>query len=886
MINSTDDDTNGVINSTSNGNNVPHREFTSKNPPVGFRMETDGVSEVEADIIDLTPTQAHVPDSALSPILAPSPTPSPLPTPAPFSVVNINTSPVSIPVASPMATPVEINTLAPIPETAVPVQAQEVVPVPLGAPVIEPIVEIPHVSTLEKVEPFQYVEQIRPVVNAVMPKYVPEPSPVSTPMSEPSVANVFSAANPPAGFPAESQVSAKNPTFGNLGVNSFSNDGFTNHPIASASTSTPVKSGGGLKQILILLLILIIILLGGATAYAYIKKMGPFAPSTYTEANFSSSMLAKIGQINTATYTSSGAVNVVARDKDATIFNLVVSNDKELKLKYFYDGTRLKDALGIISGLNSGVGYYSNYGAPTATKKLYKSYTTTLVAAFTSKNITYSLFDPETSAAYAYKVTEDGKNFELVVDFATDDAIKTIKGSGYSATSTKIEGKKVTFTKDSYFSSYSFSGEPPKPFLTQMSGMLSMIPPQASAKIAVSASSDLSAGAMADWSFNLDATGDFGDMTYKINADALKKGDNYYFKINNMPSFFLFDALAKVKGKWVVVPSKASSTESATASSTGDNVSSPFSFIQTSIPEQEAKYKENRDKFVKFIKKVVAIADEEKIILFRNAPKTENLDGRNLVKYDLSLRKEKIISFYTRVQSEITTNPDFAEYAAGIDQGYLDYLKSDEFSQVFDYFDKNNSFAIWTDGQGFPVVVQNTMRVVPPDDATQLKDKQINVTFKLDISNINKPITIETPVGATPIDKLSDSVSSSLTGARSKGQDAAIQSSLSNMRAQAELIYDNSTSSKNSYGKNPFGFGVCKQTAGTLFGDKVMFSLINQATNNDPSKATCVSMGMLGKVDAWALSAPMASDNTFSWCVDNTGASKKILGAVSTTKCK
>ena len=155
MINSTDDDTNGVINSTSNGNNVPHREFTSKNPPVGFRMETDGVSEVEADIIDLTPTQAHVPDSALSPILAPSPTPSPLPTPAPFSVVNINTSPVSIPVASPMATPVEINTLAPIPETAVPVQAQEVVPVPLGAPVIEPIVEIPHVSTLERVEPFQ-----------------------------------------------------------------------------------------------------------------------------------------------------------------------------------------------------------------------------------------------------------------------------------------------------------------------------------------------------------------------------------------------------------------------------------------------------------------------------------------------------------------------------------------------------------------------------------------------------------------------------------------------------------------------------------------------------------------------------------------------------------
>jgi len=48
-------------------------------------------------------------------------------------------------------------------------------------------------------------------------------------------------------------------------------------------------------------------------------------------------------------------------------------------------------------------------------------------------------------------------------------------------------------------------------------------------------------------------------MTYTINADALRKDDAYYFKINNMPVVFLFEKLASIKGKWVMVPAKAPS---------------------------------------------------------------------------------------------------------------------------------------------------------------------------------------------------------------------------------------------------------------------------------------------------------------------------------------
>lgn len=80
-----------------------------------------------------------------------------------------------------------------------------------------------------------------------------------------------------------------------------------------------------------------------------------------------------------------------------------------------------------------------------------------------------------------------------------------------------------------------------------------MIPPDMKAKIAVGASVESKSQVMADWSFNIDAEGDLGDMTYKVNVDALRKDDTYYFKINNIPSIFLFGQLASAKGKWLML---------------------------------------------------------------------------------------------------------------------------------------------------------------------------------------------------------------------------------------------------------------------------------------------------------------------------------------------
>lgn len=635
--------------------------------------------------------------------------------------------------------------------------------------------------------------------------------------------------------------------------------------------------------------------------------------------------------MNSATYTFSGAVNVVPRDTDATPFDIKVSNEKELKQAYYYDKQKLEKAQRLISFLNSSANYYrpndrsgslyssnSNSSSNSSNSKTKpKPYVSSLDQITLPENS-----DPEILKSFEYQSIDNGNNFNLTVTFATDDAVKAVTGFGYSATSTKIEGKKVTFTKDSYVSGY-LSDEPPKPFLVTMSNSLGMLPPEMKASTAVGVTSDLQTGKLANWKINLNAQGDFGDMTYKINVDALKKDENYYFKINNIPGFFLFNQMASMKGKWIMVPAKvaiatSSSTSTSSATSTSSSTTqitssgavadysySPLSSIQSGIAGGEEKYKENRDKVTKLIKKVVAIADDEQIFIFKNKPVTEKVGDRNLVKYVLGLRKDKVLSFYTKIQDEINSNPDFADYkGAFVDQGYINYLKSDEFNQTFDYVDKNNTITLWVDEAGFPAIVENIMRVVPPDSAVGLKGKQINVTLKLDISNINQPVYIQAPKDATSFEKIMEEmntggsggtgVDDSKTGSSSdnsgpidetrlKGQQVAMKSTLSNMRAQAELIY---SQSQNSYGKKPFELGPCINATSTLFGEEKMSELLNSATKNNPSIATCVSsIGMMSNVISWAISIPLPGDYGFSWCVDSSGASKRIIDKLKGKWC-
>jgi prepilin-type N-terminal cleavage/methylation domain-containing protein len=139
---------------------------------------------------------------------------------------------------------------------------------------------------------------------------------------------------------------------------------------------------------------------------------------------------------------------------------------------------------------------------------------------------------------------------------------------------------------------------------------------------------------------------------------------------------------------------------------------------------------------------------------------------------------------------------------------------------------------------------------------------------------------------------LSSVVLASLTSARAKGTDAAIQSNLANMRAQGELFYGNQ--SPNSYGSSTITLGstIGSTTAACLAANSLFVASSSDSLRNLLAAAKAASVdvqcsysakGAANVIDAWAMAAKQS--NGSYWCVDSTGASKQggLNGTVSAT---
>lgn len=137
---------------------------------------------------------------------------------------------------------------------------------------------------------------------------------------------------------------------------------------------------------------------------------------------------------------------------------------------------------------------------------------------------------------------------------------------------------------------------------------------------------------------------------------------------------------------------------------------------------------------------------------------------------------------------------------------------------------------------------------------------------------------------------LSAIVLASLNTARAKGSDAAIKSDLANMRAQAELLYDDSgcyTSVANDCTFSAIAAAACAvgATEAIWMNDQIEAALThagNASSGGSIGAATCMQAANGG---AWAISVPLKSAPANSWCIDSTGASKQRTGAITTTAC-
>ena len=615
------------------------------------------------------------------------------------------------------------------------------------------------------------------------------------------------------------------------------------------------------------------LLVGGGVAFAYFQQLGPFSVTLYSENSFLSSILSKSAQIVQASYNFSVSLAVDSRDKDATAFAVPIP-DPSMKTRYENDAKTISIISYLINGLKSKYGEQQTYDYKTR-KYIVTSPARPFPAHLSAADLqsgSYYLAGTNLTAnqPFEYASTDGGKSFTMTTTLETSAAVHALKSSyGYVATTTIINGQKVIFTKDSGYIYIPSSA--PQPFFVTIADSMRSIPPDVSGDVAIGATTDFRKDGLLDWRFNVTANGNFGDLSYKIDVEALKKDKDYYVRINKIPALF-FSSFANYKGQWIKI-----SPNAATSSSSMNSYSyNAFSSLATGISEMETSYKKSRSDATEALRNLALLADTENLIVFKTKPTRDSKDGRDLYRYQLDVRKEAIIPFYKDVLA------DPAKYKIlGLtqDQGLLDYLQSKEFDDVFAYVRENTFLTLWTDKDGFPAVIEYRLRVIPPDTATQLKDKQVDLIFKLVFTDINKPVNIERPQDAKPIENIIDEVDNNVLGAlgaaRMKGNDAAIQSNLSGIQVQAEIYYGGGD---NSYGTQAWVSDASTSCTGGMFSDTTITKALASAdsANDSGGKVACYANGQ-----KYIVGADLASGGW--WCIDNSGASKNETGSIPTT---
>lgn len=119
---------------------------------------------------------------------------------------------------------------------------------------------------------------------------------------------------------------------------------------------------------------------------------------------------------------------------------------------------------------------------------------------------------------------------------------------------------------------------------------------------------------------------------------------------------------------------------------------------------------------------------------------------------------------------------------------------------------------------------------------------------------------------------LSAVVLASLNTARTKGNDASIQSNLSTIQTQAEIYYGDNT--------NSYGTTATTCTTGMFTDTTIAKAIAALEVANGTSNATCFSSATV-----YAISSPLSTNSANHWCVDNKGSVGVRASAATATGC-
>ncbi len=317
-----------------------------------------------------------------------------------------------------------------------------------------------------------------------------------------------------------------------------------------------------------------------------------------------------------------------------------------------------------------------------------------------------------------------------------------------------------------------------------------------------------------------DITLNFGSTSFGAETRFIK--DVVYGQITKGPSDGLFD-LSDLMNHWY----KADLTE----------LEKLLADTEPEAAKAVAEYRKQNsvEKNTEALKEIL----QRKILVIENTLPAETIDGTVVNRYQFTLDKTVLREI---VKEELETKRN-AETNSLIDEALTEIDK--EFEAItFSYGEM--AIGKWDN---------NLYRVILTTDIADPETKKpvLQIETTLNLKNINQPVLIDAPANA-------ESVLKSLDSARSKGTAAAIKDKLSNARANAELYYDSTYSSKTKSGSYA---GFCRSTGSNGF------SIIYEELVALDASPFCFDTAK-----DWMAYATLPAKKYF--CVNSTGEAKEV----------
>jgi hypothetical protein len=236
------------------------------------------------------------------------------------------------------------------------------------------------------------------------------------------------------------------------------------------------------------------------------------------------------------------------------------------------------------------------------------------------------VFNIASGCQYGYQATSGGAGMRLSVNFETPEALEAVQKSAKDAT---IVGKTVTFTEKNFLNSYFyFSGKPKQPallnFVDSVDLYANYIPINLKSDATFSGTAERSME-NADGHFKFSGNATFGDSTFSVDAEIMKKGENFFARLNKIPSMLSsFVDFSKIMGVWIKI-------------TPNDIVSSPYSAGFSFGQDATGTYRKTAGVISEQIKLFVQLADEEKAVIVLKGPVREKLGDVSTFRYDLGI---------------------------------------------------------------------------------------------------------------------------------------------------------------------------------------------------------------------------------------------------------